>query len=320
MRRLRKSSAMRRLLAGTSLSVSNFVYPIFVDENIVDKKPIKSMPSQYRHSLKTLVNEVKEVVSLGIPAVILFGIPKVKNDVGSAAYTKNGVIQKAVKLLKSNFGDSLVVITDVCLCEYTSHGHCGILKESNVVNDETLNVLAKIAVSHAEVGADVVAPSSMMDGQVSRIRDILDKDGFSNVSILAYSAKFVSSFYRPFREAANSKTAFGDRKSYQMSYSNAEESLREVELDIIEGADIIMVKPALAYLDVIKAVKGKFSIPLAAYNVSGEYSVIKHASRIGLIDEKEAVLEVLTAIKRAGADIIVTYHAKDVAKWLNEGI
>ena len=320
MTRLRKISAVRRLSGGTSLSVSNFVYPIFVDENIVNKKPIKSMPSQYRHSLKTLVDEVKEVVSLGIPAVILFGIPKVKNDVGSVAYAKNGVIQRAVKLLKSNFGDTLAVITDVCLCEYTSHGHCGILKESSVVNDETVAALAKIAVSHAEAGVDIVAPSSMMDGQVSRIRDVLDEGGFTNVSILAYSAKFASSFYRPFREAVDSKPAFGDRKSYQMGYTNAEESLREVGLDITEGADIVMVKPALAYLDVIKMVKGVFSIPLAAFNVSGEYSMIKHASRIGLIDEKEAVLEILTAIKRAGADIIVTYHAKDVAKWLNEGI
>ncbi|HLE24318.1 MAG TPA: porphobilinogen synthase [Thermodesulfobacteriota bacterium] len=320
MRRLRKNSAVRRLLGGTSLSVSNFVYPIFVDENIINKQPIKSMPSQYRYSLKTLVHEVKEIVSLGIPAVILFGIPKVKNDTGSVAYARNGIIQKAVRLLKSNFGNTLAVITDVCLCEYTTHGHCGILKENDVANDETLNALVKIAVSHVEAGADIVAPSSMMDGQVSRIRDGLDKDGFSDVSILAYSAKFASSFYRPFREAVDSKPAFGDRKSYQMSYTNAQESLREVELDITEGADIVMVKPALVYLDVIKVVKGKFSIPLAAYNVSGEYSMIKNASRIGLIDEKEAVLEILTAIKRAGADIIVTYHAKDVAKWLNEGI
>ena len=320
MRRLRKSSAMRRLLSETSLNPSNLVYPVFVDEGTVDKKQIKSMPGQYRQSLKTLVNDVEEIASLDIPAIILFGIPKLKDDFGSSAYKKNGVIQKALKLLKSNFGDSVVVITDVCLCGYTSHGHCGILKNDVIVNDKTLDVLARTAVSHAEAGADIVAPSAMMDGQVSKIRGVLDDSDFPDIPILSYSAKFASSFYGPFREAVDSKPSFGNRKSYQMNYANIEEVFREVELDINEGADMVMVKPALAYLDIIKAVKSKFPIPLVAYNVSGEYSMIKYASQKGLVDEKEMVLEVLTAIKRAGSDIIVSYHAKDVANWLDEGI
>ena len=320
MRRLRKNSAVRRLLKETSLDVSNLVYPIFVDECIDNKTQIKYMPYQYKHSLKTIVDEVEDVVSLGISAVVLFGIPKVKDDGGSSAYAKNGIVQKVVKLLRSNFSDSLVIITDVCLCEYTLRGHCGLLKRDVVMNDETLNVLTKIAASHAEAGADVVAPSSMMDGQVSRIRDVLDTRGFLNTSILSYSTKFASSFYKPFREAVDSKPAFGDRKNYQMNYANMKEALREVELDVSEGADIVMVKPALAYLDIVKAIKDRFSIPLAAYNVSGEYSMVKYASKLGLLEEKESVLEILIAIRRAGADIIITYHAKDVAKWLNEGI
>ena len=320
MRRLRKNSAVRRLLKETSLDVSNLVYPIFVDECIDNKTQIKYMPYQYKHSLKTIVDEVEDVVSLGISAVVLFGIPKVKDDGGSSAYAKNGIVQKVVKLLRSNFSDSLVIITDVCLCEYTLRGHCGLLKRDVVMNDETLNVLTKIAASHAEAGADVVAPSSMMDGQVSRIRDVLDTRGFLNTSILSYSTKFASSFYKPFREAVDSKPAFGDRKNYQMNYANMKEALREVELDVSEGADIVMVKPALAYLDIVKAIKDRFSIPLAAYNVSGEYSMVKYASKLGLLEEKESVLEILIAIRRAGADIIITYHAKDVAKWLNEDI
>jgi len=320
MRRLRKSSAIRRLLNETSLNPSSLVYPVFVDEGTADKKPIKSMPGQYRQSLKTLVNEAEEIVSLDIPAIILFGIPKFKDNFGSSAYKKNGVIQKAVKLLKSNFGDSIAVITDVCLCGYTSYGHCGILMSDVIVNDETLDVLAKTAVSYAEAGADIVAPSSMMDGQVSKIRGALDDIDFTDIPILSYSAKFASSFYGPFREAADSKPSFGNRKSYQMNYANIEEVFREVELDINEGVDMVMIKPALAYLDIIKAVKSKFLIPLVAYNVSGEYSIVKYASQKGLIDEKEMVLEVLTAIKRAGSDIIVSYHAKDVANWLDEGI
>lgn len=319
MRRLRKNFTVRRLLKETSLAVSNLVYPIFVDECIDNKTQIEHMPSQYRHSPKSIVNEIDDVISLGIPAVVLFGIPKIKNDAGSSAYAKNGVVQKAVRLLRSNFNDSLVIITDVCLCEYTSHGHCGLLREGMVMNDKTLSVLAKIATSHAESGVDIVAPSSMMDGQVLRIRDALDKGGFSNTPILSYSTKFASSFYRPFREAVNSKPAFGDRKSYQMNYANMKETLREVELDISEGVDMVVVKPALTYLDVIRSISDRFSIPVAAYNVSGEYSMIKYASKNGLLDEKETVLEVLTAIKRAGADIIITYHAKDVAGWLNEG-
>lgn len=318
MRRLRKNSVVRRLLKEDSLNVSNFVYPIFVDENITSKKPLKMMPSQYRQSLKTLADEVEEVISSKIPAVILFGIPKSKDDVGSFAHAKDGVIQMALKLIKSNFGDSVVVITDVCMCEYTFHGHCGVVKNGQVLNDETLNVLAKTAVSHAEAGVDIVAPSAMMDGQVSKIRNALDKSGFSDVSILSYSAKFASSFYDPFREAAASKPSFGDRRSYQMSYFNRNEAFREVSLDISEGADIVMVKPALAYLDIISAIKFNFSVPVAAYNVSGEYSMVKFAAKEGLVNERNVVSEILAAMRRAGADIIVTYHAKDAAQWLKE--
>lgn len=316
MRRLRKPS-IRNLLTEI-ISPSNLVYPIFVEEKITDRRPINAMPGQFRQSLKTLVDEVEEVISLGIPSVFLFGIPSNKNESGSSAHVKNGVIQKATKLLKSNFGDSIVIITDVCLCEYTSHGHCGIIRKGQIMNDETLDVLAKIAVSHAESGVDVVAPSSMMDGQVSSIRKALDEEGLSETPIISYSAKFASSFYGPFREAADSKPSFGDRRGYQMNYASINEALREVELDINEGADIVMVKPALAYLDVINAVKMRFLAPLAAFNVSGEYSMVKLAAKQGWLKEKDAVLEVLTAIKRAGADIIITYHAKDATKWLKE--
>lgn len=317
MRRLREPS-IRKLLTEV-VSTSNLVYPIFVDEKSTDRRPIDAMPGQFRQSLKTLVDEVEGVTSLKIPSVILFGIPSNKNELGSAAYEKSGIIQRATKLLKSNFGDSVAVITDVCLCEYTSHGHCGIVRNGKIVNDETLDVLAKIATSHAESGADVIAPSSMMDGQVSSIRKSLDMEGFSETPILSYSAKFASSFYGPFREAADSKPSFGDRRGYQMNYASLDEALKEVELDINEGADVVMVKPALAYLDVINAVKTKFHVPLAAFNVSGEYSMVKLAAKQGWLEERDVVLEVLTAIKRAGADIIITYHAKDVVKWLKEG-
>lgn len=317
MRRLRKP-LIRKLLTEV-INPSNLVYPIFVEEKITDRRPINTMPGQFRQSLKTLVDEVEEVTSFGIPSVILFGIPSNKNESGSSAYVRNGVIQKATKLLKSNFGDSVAVITDVCLCEYTSHGHCGIIRNGQIVNDETLDVLAKIAVSHAESGADIVAPSSMMDGQVSSVRKGLDEGKFSETPILSYSAKFASSFYGPFREAADSKPSFGDRRGYQMNNAGVNEALREVELDINEGADVVMVKPALIHLDIINAVKMKFHVPLAAFNVSGEYSMVKLASKQGWLKERDAVLEVLMAIKRAGADIIITYHAKDAAKWLKEG-
>ncbi len=317
MRRLRNPS-IRNLLIEV-ISPSKLVYPVFVEEKITNRRPINAMPGQFRHSLKTLVDEVEEVTSLGIPSVILFGIPSDKNESGSSAYVKNGVIQKAVKLLKSNFGDSVAVITDVCLCEYTSHGHCGIIRKGQIANDETLVMLAKIAVSHAESGADIVAPSSMMDGQVSSIRKALEEEGFSETLILSYSAKFASSFYGPFREAADSKPAFGNRRGYQMSSASVNEALREVELDINEGADIVMVKPALAYLDIINAVKMKFNAPVAAFNVSGEYSMVKLIAKQGWLKERDTVLEVLAGIKRAGADIIITYHAKDVARWLKEG-
>lgn len=274
------------------------------------------MPGQYRLPLSEVRDEALEVVSLGIPAVILFGIPEHKDEVGSEAYNSEGIIQRAVGEIKDEVGDDLVVITDVCLCEYTSHGHCGVVEDGEILNDPTLELLAKEAVSHAEAGADIVAPSDMMDGRVAKIREALDDAGYENVAIMSYAAKYASSFYGPFRDAAKSAPAFGDRRSYQMDPANANEALREVYLDIQEGADIVMVKPALAYLDIITRVKERFRMPTAAYNVSGEYAMVKAASQAGYIDEKSLVLEILTSIKRAGADMILTYHAKDVASWL----
>jgi porphobilinogen synthase len=297
---------------------SDLVYPIFVDENAKKPVPINSMPGCFRLPLQEVVNEARKTLDNGIKAVLLFGVPSKKDDVGSAAFAEDGVIQKTVKLLKEEFGDDIVVITDVCLCEYTNHGHCGIVKDGKVDNDSTLEVLGKVAVSHAQAGADIVAPSSMMDGQVKHIRSALDDAGFKDVAIMAYSAKYASCFYGPFREAAESKPKFGDRKSYQMSYGSQNEALREIELDIIEGADIVMVKPALAYLDIIHLAKSRFTVPIAAYNVSGEYAMVKAAAKLGWIDEKAAIFEILTGIKRAGADIIITYFAKEVAPWLNQ--
>jgi porphobilinogen synthase len=297
---------------------SDLVYPIFVDENTKKPVPINSMPGCFRLPLQEVVNEARKTLENGIKAVLLFGVPSKKDDVGSAAFAEDGVIQKTVKLLKEEFGDDIVVITDVCLCEYTNHGHCGIVKDGKVDNDSTLEVLGKVAVSHAQAGADIVAPSSMMDGQVKHIRSALDDAGFKDVAIMAYSAKYASCFYGPFREAAESKPKFGDRKSYQMSYGSQNEALREIELDIIEGADIVMVKPALAYLDIIHLAKSRFTVPIAAYNVSGEYAMVKAAAKLGWIDEKAAIFEILTGIKRAGADIIITYFAKEVAPWLNQ--
>jgi len=297
---------------------SDLVYPIFVDENAKKPVPINSMPGCFRLPLQEVVNEARKTLDNGIKAMLLFGVPSKKDDVGSAAFAEDGVIQKTVKLLKEEFGDDIVVITDVCLCEYTNHGHCGIVKDGKVDNDSTLEVLGKVAVSHAQAGADIVAPSSMMDGQVKHIRSALDDAGFKDVAIMAYSAKYASCFYGPFREAAESKPKFGDRKSYQMSYGSQNEALREIELDIIEGADIVMVKPALAYLDIIHLAKSRFTVPIAAYNVSGEYAMVKAAAKLGWIDEKAAIFEILTGIKRAGADIIITYFAKEVAPWLNQ--
>jgi porphobilinogen synthase len=297
---------------------SDLIYPMFVDETAKVQMSIGSMPGCFRLPLSHLADETRKVLDAGIKAVLLFGIPSYKDDEGSSAYAEDGVIQKAVRFLKREFGDDLIVMTDVCLCEYTVHGHCGLIRNGHVDNDSTLKVLGKVAVSHAQAGADVVAPSSMMDGQVKAIREALDDAGFKDVGIMAYSAKYASCFYGPFREAADSKPKFGDRRGYQMSYGRQLEALREIELDIMEGADIVMVKPALAYLDIICLAKSKFSVPIAAYNVSGEYSMVKAAAQLGWIDERAAVVEILTAIKRAGADLIITYHAREAALWLSQ--
>jgi porphobilinogen synthase len=301
----------------THLSRKDLIYPLFVVHGEKIKNEVKSMPGVYQMSYDVLIEECIEVASLGIPAVILFGIPKEKDEKGSEAYDPNGIIQQAVRAIKTNV-KNLVVITDVCMCEYTSHGHCGVLIDEEILNDETVSLLAKEAVSHAEAGADIIAPSDMMDGRVAAIRKALDYKGFSKIPIMSYAAKYASGFYGPFRDAAESTPAFGDRRSHQMDVANANEALREVETDIEEGADIVMVKPAGAYLDIIWRVKEKFGLPTAAYQVSGEYSMIKAAGRNGWIDEERVMMESLTAIKRAGADMILTYFAKEVAKYLNK--
>jgi len=316
-RRMRRTENLRRMIRETRLSVDNLIYPLFVVPGEKVRRPVASMPGVFQLSRDEVVREVKEVVKLKIPAVILFGVPEEKDERGSEAYSQSGVIQQAVKAIKDATPD-LVVITDVCLCEYTSHGHCGIIKGQEVDNDATLDVLARVALSHAKSGADIVAPSDMMDGRVRAIRQALDENGFSQTAIMAYSAKYCSGFYGPFREAAHSAPQFGDRRSYQMDIANAEEAIREVTMDIEEGADIVMVKPALAYLDIIRTVKNLFDFPLAAYNVSGEYAMVKAACEKGWLEEKRIVMEILTAIRRAGADMILTYFAKDVARWLAE--
>ncbi len=304
------------MLRETSLSPSDFIYPLFVVEGKGVRKEISSMPGCYQESLDKATENAREAVSLGVPAVILFGIPEHKDEKGSGAYDDNGIIQRAIKELKNAIPE-LYVVTDVCLCEYTDHGHCGVIRNGDVVNDETVGFLVKEAISHARSGADMVAPSDMMDGRVGAIREALDDEGFSNVPVMSYAAKYASAFYGPFREAAESTPQFGDRRSYQMDPPNRREAMREVALDIEEGADIIMVKPALAYLDIIADIRGAFDVPVAAYSVSGEYSLIKAAGRLGWIDEKRVMMESLTAIKRAGADLILTYFAKDAAKLLN---
>ena len=316
-RRMRRIENLRRMIRETRLSVDNLIYPLFVVPGEKVRKPVASMPGVFQLSRDEVVREAKEVAKLKIPAVILFGVPEEKDERGSEAYSQSGVVQQAVKAIKDATPD-LVVITDVCLCEYTSHGHCGILKGQEVDNDATLDVLARIALSHTKSGADIVAPSDMMDGRVRAIRQALDENGFSQTAIMAYSAKYCSGFYGPFREAAHSAPQFGDRRSYQMDVANAEEAIREVTMDIEEGADIVMVKPALAYLDIIRTVKNMFDFPLAAYNVSGEYAMVKAACEKGWLEEKRIVMEILTAIRRAGADMILTYFAKDVARWLAE--
>ena len=314
-RRLRISDSMRSLVRETKLHVDELVYPLFVVEGENIKNEIASMPDVYHFSLDRLKEEIEEIKALGISSVLLFGIPKEKDACGSEAFAKEGIVQKAIRLIKS-MAPEMFVITDVCMCEYTSHGHCGILSESGYVdNDKTLEYLTKISISHAEAGADMVAPSDMMDGRIAAIREGLDEAGFINVSIMAYSAKYASSFYGPFREAAHSTPSFGNRKTYQMDSGNAREALREGELDCKEGADIIMVKPALSYLDVIYRFKENFNKPIAAYSVSGEYSMLKCAIKNGLLSE-DAIYESILSIKRAGADIIITYFAKDLARQL----
>jgi porphobilinogen synthase len=303
------------MIRETSVSVDQLIYPLFVVPGKSIKNPVPSMPGVDQHSVDTLLHEIESVVALGIPGILLFGIPSRKDPVGSEAYSEKGVVQEAVRAIKARFPD-LVVITDVCLCEYTSHGHCGALDGEEVQNDPTLELLARSALSHAEAGADVVAPSDMMDGRVGFIRDALDDNGFDRVGIMAYSAKYCSAFYGPFRDAADSAPQFGDRRAYQMDMANSDEAIREVSLDLEEGADIVMVKPALAYLDIIRRVKEEFEWPVAAYNVSGEYSMIKAAAANGWLDETRVMMETLTAIRRAGADIILTYFAKDAARVL----
>ncbi len=317
-RRLRASQTVRDLVRETHLDVGDLIYPLFVTHGSGVKEEIVSMPGQYRWSLDRVCEEAAEAAELGIRAVILFGIPEEKDEVGSGAYDDVGIVQQAVRRLKRDV-PSLFVITDVCLDEFTSHGHCGLVEDGRIVNDPTLPLLGRTAVSHARAGADMVAPSDMMDGRVAVIRAALDAAGYAETPILSYAAKYASAFYGPFRDAAHSAPAFGDRRTYQMDPGNAREALREVALDVEEGADVVMVKPALSYLDIIRRVREATDLSLAAYNVSGEYAMVKAAAGRGWIDERRVVLEILTSIKRAGADLILTYHAKDVARWLREG-
>lgn len=315
-RRLRRTETLRRMVRETRLSVDDFILPLFVCPGTEVKREIRSMPGNYQLSIDQLVEECRGVADLGIPAVILFGIPEHKDEVGSEGYAAHGIVQRAVRALKRDVPD-LLVITDVCLCEYTSHGHCGVIQDGDVDNDPTLELLADMALSHAEAGADLVAPSDMMDGRVRAIRERLDAHGFHHLPILSYAAKYASAFYGPFREAAESAPQFGDRRSYQMDPGNSDEALREVELDLEEGADIVMVKPALPYLDIIRRVKDAFGVPVAAYNVSGEFAMVKAAGGNGWIDEERVMMEVLLSIKRAGADLMLTYFAKDAARVLS---
>jgi len=318
-RRLRANPTIRRMVRETAVSANDFIYPLFVKPGKGLKDEITSMPGTYQLSLDMLPAEIDELKELGIPAVILFGLPSSKDEIGSEAYDEHGIVQEAIRAIKAH-DPEFYVITDVCMCEYTSHGHCGILDDKGcVINDVTLELLAKEAVTHAEAGADMVAPSDMMDGRVAAIRAALDAEGFSEIPIMAYSVKYASGYYGPFRDAADSAPTFGDRTQYQMDSANAEEGMREAALDIDEGADIVMVKPALAYMDMIYRVKTEFGYPTAAYNVSGEYAMVKAAAANGWIDEKRVVLETMLGFKRAGADLILTYHAKDAARWLAEG-
>jgi len=323
LRRLRRNATLRRMVRETQLGVDDLVWPVFVRPGSGIKNPIKSMPGQYQWSVDTLVEEAKAAADLGIPAMILFGIPKIKDNIGSQAYAEDAIVCRAVEAIKSAC-PQLCVITDVCLCEYTDHGHCGVIQENrdgvpDVANDATIALLVKEAVAHVRAGADIVAPSDMMDGRIGEIRDALDELGYDDVPVMAYSAKFASAYYGPFRDAAESPPQFGDRRSYQMDPANGREALREIEFDIDEGADIVMVKPALPYLDVLRRAADEFDVPMAAYNVSGEYAMLKAAGANGWINEKQAALETLTAIKRAGATLILTYWAKDAAQWIGDG-
>ena len=314
-RRLRANENLRRLVRETALCTDDLIYPMFVVHGVDTAHEIPSMPGCYQYSVDRLVKAARTLVDLGIPGTILFGIPQYKDSSGSKAYADDGIIQQAIRAVKDAVPD-LLVMTDVCLCEYTDHGHCGVVHEGEVLNDATLSLLAKAALSHARAGADVIAPSDMMDGRIGAIREVLDENGYDQIPIMAYAAKYASAFYGPFREAAESTPQFGDRRSYQMDPANSEEALREVALDLEEGADIIMVKPALSYLDVISRVKASFQVPIAAYNVSGEYAMIKAAAQNSWIDERQVALEMLTSIKRAGANMILTYFAKSVVEWL----
>lgn len=318
-RRLRQNEIIRDLVKEIRLSVKDFIYPIFVIDGEKIKAPVDSMPNVYQYSIDRLDEILEQVKASNISGVMVFGIPKVedKDEYGSQAYAQNGITQRAVRYIKTNYTE-ILCITDVCLCEYTSHGHCGVVKDGEILNDETLPLLCDMAVSLAKAGADMIAPSDMMDGRIMAIRNALDNAGFKNTPIMAYSAKFASAYYGPFRDAAHSSPCFGDRKSYQMDFSNPKEALNEIATDIEEGADIVMVKPALAYLDILKEASQNFNIPIAVYNVSGEYSMVKAASMQGWVDEKKIVTENLIAMKRAGANIIITYHALDMAKWMNE--
>ncbi|SJZ92480.1 porphobilinogen synthase [Cetobacterium ceti] len=318
-RRTRSSQTMRDLVANVTFSLDNLVYPIFVEEGQNIKKEIPSMPGQFRLSIDNLKEELQEIKNLGIKSLLVFGIPEAnkKDPVGTEAYNDNGIVQEAVRFIKKEFPEFLL-ITDVCMCEYTSHGHCGLLNGEEVLNDETVELLCKIAISHVKAGADMVAPSDMMDGRIAAMRKALDKEGFVNVPIMAYSIKYASSYYGPFRDAADSAPSFGDRKAYQMDYRNSKDYLIEARNDINEGADIIMVKPGMPYLDVVKAIADSIDLPVAVYNVSGEYSMVKAASQMGWIDEKKIVMENMYAMRRAGASIIITYHAKDIAKWMEK--
>ena len=312
-RRLRRTETLRRLVRETIVTRDDLLYPLFVTHER-ESREIPSMPGIYRFTVDDLCHEVEKVAEAGLPAIMLFGIPEEKDEAGSGGYAENGIVPQAIRAVRKAVGDALLIVPDVCLCEYTSHGHCGVIENGDVANDPTLDLLARAAVCYAAAGADVIAPSDMMDGRVQAIRMALDADGFAQTAILAYSAKYASGFYGPFREAADSAPQFGDRRTYQMDPPNRREALREIEIDIEEGADMVMVKPGLAYLDILHAARERFDVPLAVYNVSGEYSMVKAAARNGWIDEDRVVMEILTAFKRAGADIILTYHALDFAR------